>query len=810
MSKLMKISIGIGVSLIIVLIALFVFLRHLVVKSFPITEGTIEVIGLHAPVNIYRDDYGVPHIAAKDDHDLMYAIGYVHAQDRLWQMDLIRRAGQGKLSEILDTATIKFDMLFRTLNLVSLAESLYLHLHPTSRRLLDDYTEGVNEFIATHKGKYPIEFDMMNYEPEPWKAQHSLLVARLMAWELNFAWWIDLTYAEIATLVSNEKFREIFISSPESQSPKLAVDNKPTQLDCIHNYLQTVKNYREYFGKGSFSGGSNAWVINSSKSMSGKTILANDPHLLISLPSKWYELHISAPGWNVVGVSVPGIPLVVIGHTDSIAWGFTNAMLDDCDFYFEEEDTLNANNYVFKNKSIPIRSREEIVYIGSSDRIEFTARSTHHGPVINDVHPISKHDHRNSIHEKSIITMRWLGYDYSDEILGFYRINRSRNKIEFENGLKELAVPAQCAVYADAGGNIGWWLAGKVPIRGKYNGTLPYDGELGDDEWQGFVPFDELPKAWNPSDGLIILANQEIRDGKFPYYLSTLWEPSLRYERIRDLLSIEKISVQDFLQFQQDVMSYYSKFLTENILQVYNADLTSDPSVAAALVYLHNWNFRCIPTDIASTIVNKYFVKLIHNIYEDELGKDVFHDFIYSLAPVYRVTFQLLQSKSSTWFDNVKTDTMETKEMIIRKSFLEAIDELKATFGNEMKTWQWGKIHQVLFEHPLGRYKPLDKVFNVGPFPVGGSEQTINKGVFKLTDPFFLFAAPSMRQVVDMAKPTSSYAVITLGQSGQPLHKHYDDQVSLWLNGGYRETTIDWIEIRNQKWEHLILEPKKL
>ncbi|MBI4809937.1 MAG: penicillin acylase family protein, partial [Ignavibacteriales bacterium] len=470
--------------------------------------------------------------------------------------------------------------------------------------------------------------------------------------------------------------------------------------------------------------------------------------------AKWYELHYSAPGWNVTGISVPGIPLVVVGHNDSIAWGFTNAMLDDCDFYFEEEDTLDANNYVFKNKSIPIRSREEIIYIGSSDSIEFTARSTHHGPVINDVHPMSEHDHRDSMHEKNIITMRWIGYDYSDEMLGFYRINRSRNKIEFENGLKELAVPAQCAVYADAGGNIGWWLAGKVPIRGKYNGTLPYDGESGDDEWQGFVPFDELPKAWNPNDGLIILV------------------------------------------------------LTENILQVYNADSTSDPPVAAALVYLRNWNFRCTPTDIASTIVNKYFVKLIHNIYEDELGKDVFHDFIYSLAPVYRVTIHLLQSESSSWFDDVKTDTMETKEMIIRKSFLEAIDELQTTFGNEMKTWQWGKIHQVLFEHPLGRYKPLDKVFNVGPFPVGGSEQTINKGAFKLTDPFFLFASPSMRQVVDMAKPTSSYAVITLGQSGQPLHEHYDDQVSLWLNGGYRETTIDWTEIKNQKWKHLILKPK--
>ena len=808
MSKLTKISIGVGIVLLIVLISAYVFLRHLITKSYPVTNGTINVVGLYESVDIFRDEYGVPHISARDEHDLMYAVGYVHAQDRLWQMDLGRRVGQGRLSELLDTATVKFDKLFRTLGFAALAESLEKHLHPTSRRLLEDYTEGVNEFITTHQGKYPVEFDMLNYEPEPWTVQHSLIIARLMGWELNFAWWVDLTYAEIETLVPPEKFLEIFLSYPEVLSTNASQHLVNCNPDDLHRFLAEVRSYRDYFNMGPFSAGSNAWVIDSSKSVSGKPILANDPHLLVSLPAKWYEMHLSAPGWNVAGVSIPGVPLVVIGHNDSLAWGFTNAMLDDADFYIEEEDSLKPNYYRFKNEYLHMQTHDEVIHIGSSDSVVITVRSTHHGPIINDVHPMSEHSHAASVHRHPPISMQWTGFDISDEILGFYRIDRATNKIEFEEGIKQLTVPSQCMVYADVRGNIGWWMAGRVPVRGKHAGNLLLNGSTGEDEWRGYLLFDKLPKIFNPKSGVIVSANQKFIDQTYPYYLSTLWEPLSRYNRINDLLSLEKITVQDFQQFQQDVVSYYCRDLTDQILHVFSTDIVIESSVNAALVYLRNWNYRCTPNDIASTIVNTFFVKLIYNIYEDELGIEVLNDFLYSLAVPYRVTSQLLQMENSRWFDNIRTDTIETKEMIVRKSFIQAVDELNASLGNEMKTWQWGKVHQVIFEHPFGKRKPLDKVFNVGPFPVGGGEQTVNKGAFKLTDPFRLFAAPSMRQIVDMAEPAQAYSVITLGQSGQPMHKHYDDQVSLWLNGGYRRTTIGWDEINKQNWEHLILKPK--
>ncbi|MBA4311853.1 MAG: hypothetical protein C0417_04390 [Chlorobiaceae bacterium] len=800
-----KILIGIAFTLLIALIAISIFLYHLVTKSFPETSRSIAVSGLKGDVSIYRDEYGVPHVSAVDEHDLMFATGYVHAQDRLWQMDMFRRVGQGRLSEILDTATVKFDKLFRTLGIANTAESLYVHLHPTSRRLLDDYAEGVNQFIVTHKGKYPIEFDMLNYEPEEWKPQHSLIVSRILAWELNFAWWVDLTYGEIVSMVPPEKFKELL--STDEQYGAQITETKLEQ-NTMHDFLSLVRSYRDYFQMGSFSSGSNAWVIDSSKSLSGKPILANDPHLLISLPAKWYEMHLTAPGWNVAGVSIPGIPLIVVGQNDSIAWGFTNAMLDDCDFYIEQIDSAKHPSYRFKGNSLPVKMREEVIYIGKSDSVAINVLSTHHGPIVSNIHPSTIHIKNDSTTAKKNVSLRWTGFEMSDEILGFYRLNKSANSVQFEEGLKQLTVPGQCAMYADVRGNIGWWAAGRVPIRGKHSAALPLDGTTGEDEWVEYIPFEKLPKIWNPAEGFIVSANQPLAGKSYPYYLSTLWEPRHRYERIRELLGLGKISAQDFQQFQQDVETGYGKMLAGHIIRAFSNDSSTNDYIKQAIIYLRNWNNRATTSDIATTIVNVFFVNLLQNTFEDELGADVLDDFKYSLTPAYRVTEKLLTNENSQWFDDVKTDTVESRDVIIRKSFQNAIDELLLSLGSEMKMWQWGKVHTAIFEHPFGKRKPLDKVFNVGPFPAGGSEQTINKGAFRLNGSYQVFGSPSMRQIVDFAQPNSAYRVLTLGQSGQPLHTHYDDQVSLWLNGGYRQTTIDWNLIEQKGWRKLVLKPK--
>ncbi|MBI4546873.1 MAG: penicillin acylase family protein [Ignavibacteriae bacterium] len=810
MSKALKLTLGSGFTLFAILVAGFFILQHLVTKSFPITEGSVTLPGFHANVDIYRDDFGVPHIRAQNEHDLMFAAGYVHAQDRLWQMDMMRRVGEGRLSEVLGRETVEFDVLHRTLGLNEVAKQIERQLHPESKRLLEDYAQGVNVFIQSHKGKFPIEFDMLNYEPEPWTVQHSLLGARLMAWQLNFSWWVDLTYAEIASRVSPEKFQEIIPSYIDSipSIASMSLIEKP--LQGIHNVLSVVRSYRDFASLGPFSAGSNAWVVDASKSLSGKPLLANDPHLIISLPAQWYVLHLSAPGWNVSGVSIPGVPFIVIGHNDSIAWGFTNAMLDDADFYTEQEDSVRTNHYWFKNKLQPMKLREEAIYIGSSDSITITVRSTHHGPIINDAHPSRKHAYNDTLTHLVPIAMRWTGFDVSDEFYGFYLINRASNHLEFEKGLRELTVPGQCVVYADVHGNIGFWTAGHVPLRGKRNPFLPVSGQAGDVEWHGFVPFERLPKLWNPVRGNIVSANQNIADANYPSYLSHLWEPPYRSQRIVDLLlTAEKFNDEDFKLFQQDVTSYHGRELTPYIIRAFERDTVLSPSVKAMLEYFRNWDFRCTQSDIATTIFNMFFVRLLHNIFEDEMGNDVFDDFVYFSAIPYRVASQLITLESSLWFDDIRTERIETREDMIRKSIVEAIDTLTSLLGSEMKAWQWGELHKALFAHPFGKKQPLARVFNIGPLPCGGSASTVNKADYKISLPFYLFSCPSMRQVIDMANPKAAFTVLPSGQSGQPFHEHYDNQTSLWLNGGYYRVTMDWDEITKSKWEKLVLKSRR-
>jgi penicillin amidase len=395
-------------------------------------------------------------------------------------------------------------------------------------------------------------------------------------------------------------------------------------------------------------------------------------------------------------------------------------------------------------------------------------------------------------------------------LYGFYLMNKATNVRQFEEGLREITVPGQSVVYADVNGNIACWTTGHVPIRvGHANPMLPIPGWTGENGWHGFVPFEQLPKLLNPPEGFIACANQKISNKHFSYYLSTLWEPPSRLLRIRELLrSAEKFTADDFKQFQQDVVSPFARDVTAQLLHAFDTITVTDKLVADALTYIRNWDFRYTQNDVATTIFSEFFVHLLRNTYADEMGNDVFNDFLFFGAIPVRVTSQLLASDSSAWFDNVTTPlVVETKDDIVRTSFTDAIHELQSKFGNETKTWQWGTVHTVTFKHPFGSRKPLDRVFNIGPFPVGGGGTTVNKTEYRFAAPYDVSVGPSMRQVSDLSQPLAAYTVITSGQSGQPFQKHYDDQTSLWLNGGYKRITTDWSEIRRAGMDHLVLKP---
>lgn len=824
MSKPLKLTIGISVSFLVILVALILFLRHLITKSYPITDGKISVPGLHSNVDIYRDELGVPHISAKNEHDMFFAVGYVHAQDRLWEMDMIRRTAQGRLSEILGEPTVEFDKLFRIIGIAKTSAEIEKHLHPESRRALESYASGVNAFLEQYTNKLPIEFDMLNYRPERWEPTHSVIVARMMAWDLNMASVSDLPLGMITEKVDIQKASEAFpVTSDLGQ--KILVSLQELRRALIGDltgdiqsrddarqvrwgtwFVSTNYKFRTATGSKGLGGGSNCWVVGPKRSLTGKPILANDIHLLMPAPALWYQLHFRSPGWDVAGVSLPGTPLIVVGRNASIAWGVTNAMVDDTDFYIEQVDSA-SRTYNFQGRKFPLESNEETIYISTKDSLVITIRSTHHGPIVDDIHPALKR--KDSTYSHFSLAMRWTGLDVSDEVYAFYLMNKARNAEEFEMGVQHLTVPGQNIVFADTFGNIGYWTAAHIPIRGKINSMMPMAGWTGENEWQGYIPFNQLPKLWNPPEGFIATANNKIVGDNFPYYISELWEPPSRITRIRELLaSAEQLTPDDCKRFHMDIVSPHGKEFVTHLLRAFQNVTNITPDAALALEYLRNWDFRFSRDDVAPTIVNATFVKFLHNVFEDELGDTLLTYYVTFSAIPYRAASQLLAADSSAWFDDIRTPAIETKDEILRKSLFDALEELRRKLGPDTKTWRWGSLHTVTFAHPFGKQKPLDRVFNIGPFSISGSASTIYKTDFRLSNPYAVSVGPSMRHVIDLGNRASFSSVITSGESGQVLHKHYDDQSVLWLNGGYHTLVMDWNQIAQATWEHLVLKPQ--
>ncbi len=789
MSARLKIILGITGSLLVIVLVTLLILRYLVTKSFPVVEGNLHLQGLINPVTVQRDEFGVPHIFAQNEHDLFFAQGYVHAQDRLWQMDVSRRAGQGRLSEVFGSSTLRFDRLFRTVGMGKIAEKLEHNLHDESRFVLQSYSDGVNAFINSHRGKYPIEFDMLNYSPEEWKPEHSLLVARLMAWELNISWYSDLVLGDLYKTFGEEKAKELFPSYPENAPVIIPKELRQNQFSSdMMDLIDVDRDFRAMVGATGTHIGSNAWAVGPRKSMSGKAIIANDPHLGFSAPAKWYELHLHGAGYNVAGVSLPGTPTVVIGHNDNVAWGLTSVMPDDADFYLEM--TNSAGEYFFRETWKPMTITRDTILVKDSSAVVFTIRSTHHGPVINDVNPVG------SITKDVLLSMRWTGQDISDELYALLLINKSANWTEFKSGVKEFTVPGQNFVYADAAGNIGYLAGVRIPIRSALNSTLPMPGWTGQYDWNGFVPFEKLPSMFNPPQEYIATANNKMTDRPLPFHISNLWEPPSRIQRLDELLKKqEKLSVNDFKQIQADYYSYFAKETTPFILHAYDSVPAPAQDIRTALSYFQNWHFRMSKDDVPTTLFHVFFTHLLENMFLDKMGEELFRKYIFVANIPYRVVPALLRKPTSEWFDDKSTPQVETRDAVIRKSLEEAIAELKNTLGGEMKTWQWGLVHTLTFRHPFGAQPPLGSVFNIGPFNTGGSGTTLNNGEYHLAEPYRVTLGPSMRQIVDFADVNGALSVIPTGQSGQPMHEHYSDQTPLWLVGEYHTLPIDSVRI---------------
>jgi penicillin amidase len=802
MNKWKKASIGILISLLLIVIVISILSFWMLNKSLPSYNGELKLLGLQSIVKIHRNDFALPMITAETDEDAAFALGFIHSQERLFQMDVARRAGEGRLSEVFGSKTVSIDQMFRTIGMFNSIKENYEKLNPLSKKILKAYANGVNAFLNEAKGKYPIEFNILNYDPYPWKPEHSLVIAKLMGWELNLSWWSDITFSQLVQKFGIEKTQELLPDFPENSFTIIPSDIKGF-ASISNDLIKVDRQFRKFTGLVGTHIGSNNWVINGNMSASGKPIIANDPHLAYSAPCKWYFVMIRSNDWNVDGFTIPGLPAVVIGKNQSasggIAWALTNVMADDADFYAEKIDS-SGNNYFLNNSWQKLKSKKDTIHVKDSSDVIFEIKKTHRGPLVSDVHPFGRlyPDQHSKIAQ---LSMRWTGLEFSDEMFAAVSINKSKNWNEFKNAVQYFTVPGQNFVYGDAQGNIGYICAARLPIRTSNSPTLIYDGTTDKNDWKGFVPYDEMPKLFNPPQNFIASANNKTI-ANFKYHISNIWEPSSRIERITELLNSKpKHSINDYKKYQNDIVSPYAKKIVGYLLSAFNGVKIKDKNLNLTLELFKNWNFEMNTGSQVPTIYTMFFQFLLKNIFDDEMGTDLLKEYVFLANVPYRIIPKMLSENKSSFFDNINTTQIESRDDIIRKSLVDALSDLENNYGKDVKDWQWGKIHQVTFKHMFHNINSLlDNIINIGPYEIGGDgttifnteysfpellEETRNLSKAYRSNPYENILGPSMRYIYDFADPDHMNIILPTGQSGQFMSDHFKDMSAMWLKGKY-------------------------
>ena len=768
-----------------IVVALVVFALYQYFGRMTPPNNATYIVGVKDTVKVVMDDYGMPHIYAKNLDDLVFAQGFLHARDRLFGMELTRRAAQGRLSEILGKDLLDTDIFLRTIGFDKIIDSIWEILTPEEKHILEVYAKGVNAYLK--QGKMPPEFKLLGIKPEPWDPKQSLGYIRLMGWDLSSGFNYDWILYQIRSKVDSAKFAEIVPSCP-SNAPQIIPINK--------KFLMGMKKFKNIFG-GLGVSGSNSWVVSGKKSVTGKPILANDPHLSIKMPILWYEVHLVAPGINLYGVSLPALPFVVIGHNDRIAWGLTNVMMDDADLVIEKVNPDNPNQYWYHGKWVNFIIKTDTIRIKGSKPYILKTKWTVHGPVVSDIKKI----------KDKVVALRWTGYMKTDEFRAILKIAKAKNWQEFLDGVQYFQVPGQNFLYADVDGNIGYVTGSGIPDRKPGPYYLPMNADDPGVNWTNFIPFDKNPKVYNPEQGFIATANCVI-DWNFPYYITVYWEPAARIERINQVLrSKDKFSIEDFKKLQMDDTPPWDKVIKKRMVKdLYSYSGT--PLENKAKKILMNWNGQEDKDSVGVTIFYFTLKNIMRETFADELGDSLYEQFASMGNQPLIVLYKLYLYPYDSWFDNVKTKKVETRKDITIKAFREAVAELKSLRGSNPSNWKWGYFHTFEFHHPFGSKAILRKIFNRGPYPVSGSNISINKAQWKWSKPFSMVTGPSTRQIVDLSNINNSLAVIASGNSGIFTSKHYDDQIKLWLNGGYRQVYMDRKDILAHSEGTIYLIPK--
>lgn len=766
---------NITIGIILVLLAAAVFLRMFTRAGMPDHSGELTVKGVSGTVEVLRDKYGVPHIIAQTEADAYFGLGYAMAQDRLFQMEFLRAAANGSLSEILGEDMLNADKFLRKIMLRPRDPAARMDRYPLEvQTMINSFIGGINQFIIEDH-TLPLEFRLLVHSPLLWDEGDILALIKLQSWDLSYNYDQELIYRDIINKVGNERAMDLFpYYGPEHF--KLINEDIGETADL----LEQSRWLKEFVG---LNGGSNNWVVSGERTSSGKPILASDPHLGgTRLPGPWYFAHLQAPGLDVAGGCFAGLPLVLIGHNRDIAWGVTNMGADIQDLFIEEVNPDNEWQYLYKNEWRDFESIPEEIRIKDDEaedgyRIEtLVIRKSIHGPVMKE--------------EDQILALAWTGHQYHDEVLTFYQINHASNWSEFTEALSHFGSAPQNFVYADVHGDIGYYGAGRIPIRAKGAGIFPVPGWTGEYDWVDVIPFEEMPQLHNPEEGFIATANAEPAGREYVYPMPGVYAPDYRTRRIRELLSQQPgTSLDEQMANQLDETSLLAGKVIPHILPILEDDQLS--------AMLKAWDHDMAKDSPKAALYHEIVDEFLRLLWVDDLGEELAGEYLDTWYISLNRWVALLADPENSWFDRLDTDEVEDRDELLRLAVSEATTNLKERFGSDdPSNWTWGAMHDIEWHHPFESQGGLIKrFFNYGPFPFGGDGETINRATYDFNNRYHTVMSASMRLLVDLADTGSSLLANCSGQVGVPKHPHYYDLIDAWLAGEYLEMELDRDEL---------------
>ncbi len=822
----------------------------------PKLQGNLHLEGLRASVEVIRDRWGVPHIYARDVHDLLFAQGFVHAQDRLWQMDFQRRVVAGQLAEVLGPAALPSDRGMRILGLRRVAEVEVGLLNTDARAEMEAYTIGINTYIAHQP--LPVEFMLLRYRPEQWTLVDSLSWAKMMSWGLSANWEAELLRAALIERLGPALAAELEPPPPAHWPTVMPRQDTPDRhaerSDSSSSVAATVQrsiSSRESPGSAAkdldcadgdsadlppsgSAPGSNNWVVAGWRSATGMPLLANDMHLAISAPAIWYENHLICPDLNVTGVTFPGIPYVVAGHNGRVAWGFTNGYPDVQDLYMERLRRMDDGHvqYRYRDAWLDAEVRNEVIRVKGSEPLTEEVIVTRHGPIINalapglaaaltpTLSPLQTGDHDATDTTAALrypLALRWTALEPDTNIHALRAMNRARSCAEFGEALRAWASPVQNTVYADTQGDIAYSYPGRVPIRAQGEGRVPAPGWDGEHEWLGYVPFDELPHQFNPASGAIASANNRVADASFPHFLSCDFGMGDRAERIVGLLnSRSQVDLAFFRQMQLDQVSSTMRTVAGALGQL----RIDDAKLAQVVTLVRRWNGRLSADSPAATVCEIFGRLMMKTILERKLGDLTERALGRGPTPALKEAsvfsertwewlLHILTLPHSDWFDLGHGERRDDVMLIaLRRTTAYLHDRLGPAQPPYFEAWAWGRLHTITFGHLAGRVPALSRHFNRGPYPLGGDGNTLWATGNGLTPAASAsVVGPPFRFIADLGDLDHCLGLLAPGNSGRPASPHYDDQIDAWFAGDYHPMLYARQDVEREAAAKLLLQP---